>query len=458
MGLTAGVRITMFPLLEVPRGALFAILRDWICSGDVGKMDSAMCSASERPILLGLFRSSCLVLTTATFDGSNTADANKFLEWMVRKEIKAREWIFCNDLEQQLIIKLAQRTGGPHVLVLTFRDMKEETAAILLSIFSVCENISKVSISNTEHWTGLGLLSERSSHVLRELSIIRCGTNSLRRFGLNSFASVRSLILWGDYTAATVNNLLQACPTLVVVQLRLVYLDDVAFQTLVNKTRHMRVLTLSACRTSVSVAVISPPLHGAGFRTFGISGCAQLPGSALEALAQQCWRLERLQLLHRGMAGLQMIVRYSFHTLTHLSLVSVDVNRDLISVQYCSNLTELELADCRGVSDSDLVWVIDMMPRLQNLLLPHCSFVTDAVLRAVARNYPTLQDLSLFCSTGYSEDAALTLIQSLTHLKRFSIEPRHPVFTHVVLGVWRDRLPGLAISYASPRPPSSYNR
>jgi hypothetical protein len=83
-------------------------------------MDSAMCSASERPILLGLFRSSCLVLTTATFDGSNTADANKFLEWMVRKEIKSREWIFCNDLEQQLIIKLAQRTGGPHVLVLTF--------------------------------------------------------------------------------------------------------------------------------------------------------------------------------------------------------------------------------------------------------------------------------------------------------------------------------------------------
>jgi hypothetical protein len=114
----------------------------------------------------------------------------------------------------------------------------------------------------------------------------------------------------------------------------------------------------------------------------------------------------------------------------------------------CHCLQELELSSCRGVTAACLIRLASSLTLLQDLLLADTQTVTDNVLTAIATHLPQLKTLNLFNSTGYTENAAHTLIHSLTCLRRFAIEPKHAVFTSLVLGLWMDRLPGLEVNVA----------
>jgi hypothetical protein len=206
---------------------------------------------------------------------------------------------------------------------------------------------------------------------------------------------------------------------------------------------------LSGCGaiSDTTTAALAPSFGN--LKTWSFWDCKQLSGRAIEALAASCAKLERVQLSHRGVEGLKTTTSCSGATLVCLSLVRVafaDDSELLAAAENCHRLRELELSSCTGIRTECLVQLTSAVPFLEDLLLANLNCMTDNVLIAISTHLPQLLTLNLYKSPGYTENAAQTLIQSLTRLRRFAIDPKHAVFTSLVLCLWKDRLLGLEIN------------
>jgi hypothetical protein len=68
----------MFELLRVPRSVLYSILRDGIDVINLGRLDSAMCSHSERPQFLNFMRSNAMSLRSTALTVGRAEIAVRF--------------------------------------------------------------------------------------------------------------------------------------------------------------------------------------------------------------------------------------------------------------------------------------------------------------------------------------------------------------------------------------------
>jgi hypothetical protein len=84
----------MFDLLRVPRSVLYSILRDGIDVMSLGKLDSAMCSHSERPQFLNFMRSNAMCLQSTALTVGSAEIAVRFLWWIISREMKTNRWYF----------------------------------------------------------------------------------------------------------------------------------------------------------------------------------------------------------------------------------------------------------------------------------------------------------------------------------------------------------------------------
>jgi hypothetical protein len=173
-----------------------------------------MSCQSSTLCYLASISSSAFILNTTRLPTTNTELTSQFLDWMAKRQVKAREWVFQHGLELSLMVDFAERVGGPHVRTLSPNQLKQDTEGMFCAVFLTCTGITQVSITNTEHWTGLSALRGEAERVLEGLSIVNCGTKAVLQLKRHRFASLRQLCMVGDYTAATVNSLLSAAPNL----------------------------------------------------------------------------------------------------------------------------------------------------------------------------------------------------------------------------------------------------
>jgi hypothetical protein len=403
---------------------------------------------SSRLCYLASISSSALILNTTRLPTTNTELTSQFLDWVAKRQVKAREWVFQHDLELSLVVDFAERVGGPHVRTLSLNELKQVTEGKFCTVFLTCKGITQVSITNTEHWTGLSALRGEAERVLEGLSIVNCGTKAALQLKRHRFASLRRLCLVGDYTAATVNSLLSAAPNLVALRMRRTLVDEVGLQILANRANSLETLMLCDCSAISDSAVSTLTPACARLKTLSVAGCTQLTGGSIEAFAACCPLLECFQLTDRSTAGLSAIVQNRGATLLQLSLSGLKFESEdaLMAVaQHCHNLQDLEYCNCKGVTSDCLVQLVSSeLPLVRNLMLVGCK-MSDAVLIAVATHLSKLEFLNLSASSGYTSNGALRLIRSLNHLRRFAVQPTHAVFNGVVLGLWKDRLPSLAV-------------
>jgi hypothetical protein len=470
-GITATSRFhspAMLELRRLPQGILSVVLRCWIGSRDLAKLDSALCVRTERQQFLDIITSGSFVLQTTSLATARMEKVNQFLEWMTRREIKTKEWTLAVHLEPHLFFEFAQRTGGQHVRSLTLSNMKEETAGIFISVFSVCKNISKVYIKGSEHWTGLSVLRGAAEQALEELSVINCGTGSIQQFKHNEFPHLRKLCLAGGYPAATVKGLLRAAPNLTDLRIQGTLVDDEGFQVLSAHARSLTSLVLNECSciSSASMAALAPACaalkvlgvggsssqHGNvthSFGSYGTTAPRRLTATAVEAFAAHCKLLECLQLRDMTADGLAVVLGRCGARLQFLSLINVQFSKpaELFSVAaHCSHLQQLCLDNCVGITADSLIRLMGSLPSVTLLVVQSCTAVTDAVLRAISKNMPKLKGLNLLHSSGYTEDGALTIIRSLRALEWFVVETKHAIFTRLAVGVWKELLPSLRVT------------
>jgi hypothetical protein len=170
--------------------------------------------------------------------------------------------------------------------------------------------------------------------------------------------------------------------------------------------------------------------------------------TAVANFVVRCPLLECFQLKGRSAEELSTILQNCGGTLLFLSLSGLqfmDTDALVAVTQHCLNLRELELCGCEGTSVACLVQLVSSLPLVRHLLLTRSSTITDAVLIAVSKHMPKLESFNLYGSTGYTQEGALVLIRSLLHLRKFTVQKDHSIFSVIVLGVWKDRLPCLKI-------------
>jgi hypothetical protein len=356
----------MFDLLRLPQSVLSLILRNWIESRDLGRVDSAVCCRTERPQFLNFLTSASFVLNKIGLTATSSRDkANQFLDWAIKREVKAKSWSFSHDLEPYQTAEFAQQTGGPHVRTLTLRGLKGETAGIFVSVFGVCKGITIVALKNTAHWGGLSALRGEAQQSLQELYVYRCGTSNAPQFNRNNFPSLQRLYLIGGYAASTVNSLLQAAPNLTDLRLKYTLVDDIGLQTLATRARNLNILTLWECDSVTDPVIALLASSCVSLQTFSIVGCRNVTVFGLEDFACSCNPLTRLKLKSTKTSALGAFALRCGATLLYLSLEGPSEEGILAVGLLCDNLRELELRDCRSITAGCLVPVMSSLPNLR---------------------------------------------------------------------------------------------
>lgn len=133
-----------------------------------------------------------------------------------------------------------------------------------------------------------------------------------------------------------------------------------------------------------------------------LNACRNLTDSAIEVVAEQCHKLQRLELYWDVVLtdiSINALAAASFPPLlTHLNLSGLKHITDAAFVpliKRCTQLTYLDLTRCEGLRDESLRAVGASCPHLQTLLLYATPSVTDAGFEAMAPGLPQLTHLDV---------------------------------------------------------------
>jgi hypothetical protein len=141
------------------------IVRDWIGTRELSRLDTAACCRSDRPRLLNPLKGNPLILKSINVTTASAARYKLLLQWMLKREVKVRNWELHHYVAPWLVVDFVERTGGSHVRTLCLRNLKEETAGILMAVFTALQlhAISKL---------GLNMVANHCGAMLQHLSLI----------------------------------------------------------------------------------------------------------------------------------------------------------------------------------------------------------------------------------------------------------------------------------------------
>lgn len=153
-----------------------------------------------------------------------------------------------------------------------------------------------------------------------------------------------------------------------------------------------------------------------------LSPFSSLTDSAIEVVAEECQKLQRLDLYWDVVLTDISITALSTAAfpplLTHLNLSGLKHITDAALVpllRRCTNLTHLDLTRCEGIRDEALRTVGQSCPRLRTLLLYATPAPTDAAFEAMAPGVPHLTHVDL---TGMKFVTDKAIAALATHCKQ----------------------------------------
>jgi F-box/leucine-rich repeat protein 7 len=215
--------------------------------------------------------------------------------------------------------------------------------------------------------------------------------------------------------------------------------DSFASLMAVMRRRRLRSLSLQQCFHLTdsgfrSLLVDNVPLQSPlatptflqHFEKLDLNSCWLLTDHSLQLLGERCPHLTHLDLsncrkiTNDGMYRFLVAKHGSSNGLAWLS-VSYCKNLTDVTMQhladYCRHsLTYLNLQRCTKITDAGFMgWTATSFPRLRELLLVDCSFLTDRAIQSLTEAAPGLERLSLsFCCS--LSDSAMYHLGHLDHL------------------------------------------
>jgi hypothetical protein len=339
--------------LELPE-ALFNCLLQWLDLMDVGRLDSAICSTTERNLFLSTVRESYFVVCER-FEELQVQDSEErldlLLKWLILRRIATSKLIVTDYWGTSSSVRYTYlQRNGRHVHNVAIRKIIASASIIdaaLAALFVTCSNIVELIFEG----------SFNAREHSRLLAVVAAHCHKLCVLHTSRSVVDADLIVLGE-----------GCPhlrSLNWIHGRITNAGIVA----IARNGALTMLFLDNCCAVTDEGLQVVAAHSPCLETVDISGCTLLTDGTLVAIGQHCNKLRGLDIsyTHTTSEGLQAIA------------AGCTLLKEL-GAHGCNNLGPAVEAIARGC------------PRLQELDAPD-SVITPAAMRALGECCPLLTAL-----------------------------------------------------------------
>ncbi|TVY58178.1 SCF E3 ubiquitin ligase complex F-box protein grrA, partial [Lachnellula suecica] len=243
---------------------------------------------------------------------------------------------------------------------------------------AVCTRVERLTLTNCEGLTDSGLIAllTDSNHLL-------------------------ALDISGDHqiTAASMMTLAQNCPRL-------------------------QGLNISNCQRISNDSMIAVAENCRYIKRLKLNGCEQLEDSAILAFAKHCRNILEIDLhqchMIRDLPVTDLLVNGL--TLRELRLANCEMITDSAFLnlplnQTYEHLRILDLTSCARLTDRAIEKIIDVAPRLRNLVFAKCRNLTDSAVNAISKLGKNLHYLHLGHCSQITDAAVINLVKSCNRIR-----------------------------------------
>jgi hypothetical protein len=428
---------------QLPLELASKILLMWVDLEDIGHLDSALCNKTERASYLSLVSNASFVISRSFTPHEGNAGGirvRSFTSWFLLRGVAVTNvsvnaaWV-ANQGQSRNYIHLHRR----HVRNVTVEmdsSLPFEFDAALKEISEHCPNVAKldtgrgvtisaVTLSHiTHHWPQLTHLAIQVDGVddgdefvsvcvecqsLVELTLWAVPPAPALTKALQvCSAELQKFTAFAPLKPSDYRSLAQRCPLLREVDVPHSKLDDAGLEALGANCVHLEVLKIEKNAKVTNKGLLAVARNRA-LTTLRLNGCPIITDAGLQAVAQSCPLLERVDLSHSSAVtdASLIAIGQTCHHLRELSLRAVPVTHaGLRAVAAgCPQLQVMRAPECdvgRGVEA-----VARGCPQLRVLASPHAD-VPAAAVRALAERCPLLTTVELWGEEiGDAEIAAL---------------------------------------------------
>jgi hypothetical protein len=433
----------MTALTQLPMELASKFLLMWVDLEDIAHLDSAVCNKTERASYLSLVSNASFVISKSSEPRDGNAGGirvRSFTSWFLLRGVAVTNvsvnaaWV-ANRGQSRNYLHL----HGRHVRNVTVEmdySLPFDSETALKEICEHCPNVAKIDTGRgviiaavtfshiAHHWPHLTHLAIQADGIgdgdefvsvcvacqsLVELTLwtappapaltkaLQVCSTELQKF--TAFAPLKP----SDY-----RNLTQRCPLLREVDVPHSKLDDAGLEALGANCVHLEVLKIEKNAKVTNKGLLAVARNRA-LTTLCLNGCPHITDAGLQAVAQNCPLLERVDLSHSAAVtdATLSAIGQTCHHLRELSLRAVSVTHAGLQAVAagCPQLQAMRAPEC------DVGRAVEAVARgctqLRVLVSPHAD-VPAAAARALAEGCPLLTTAELWGEEiGDAEIAAL---------------------------------------------------
>jgi hypothetical protein len=436
-------RWTMTALTRLPTELASKFLLTWVDLEDIGHLDSALCNKTERAGYLSLISNASFVISKRFEPREGNAGGilvRSFTSWFLLRGVAVTHisvnaaWV-ANPGHSRNYLHL-HRGHIRNVTVEMDSSLPFEFEAALKEICEHCPHVAKldtgrgvtisaVTLSHiAHHWPqlthlaiqvdGIGDGDEFVSVCVECQSLIELTlwtappAPALTKALQVCSVQLQKFTAFAPLKPSDYRSLAQRCPLLREVDIPHSKLDDAGLEALAANCVHLEVLKLEK-NTKVTNKGLVAVARNRALTTLCLDGCPNITDAGLQAVAQNCPLLERVDLSHSSAVtdATLIAVGQTSHHLRELSLRAVSVTHaglQAVAVG-CPQLQVMRAPEC------DVGRAVEAVARgctqLRVLASPHAD-VPAAAVRALAECCPLLTTAELWGEEiGDAEIAAL---------------------------------------------------
>lgn len=183
-------------------------------------------------------------------------------------------------------------------------------------------------------------------------------------------------------------------------------------------------LTLTNCEGLSDNGLISLLTGSHHLLALDISGDSQITERSMEVLANNCQRLQGLNITgcNRISSASMMLVADKCRNIKRLKLNDCDQLDDAAIIEFsqkCTNMLEIDLHQCRGIGDEPVTALLKHGQSLRELRLANCDLISDSAFLLLPSNqtYEHLRILDLTFCTRLTDCAVEKIIEVAPRLR-----------------------------------------
>ncbi|KAI6246566.1 SCF E3 ubiquitin ligase complex F-box protein grrA [Erysiphe necator] len=183
-------------------------------------------------------------------------------------------------------------------------------------------------------------------------------------------------------------------------------------------------LTLTNCEGLSDNGLMSLLNGSSNLLALDISGDSQITERSMEVLANNCSRLQGLNITgcNRISSASMMLVAEKCRNIKRLKLNDCDQLDDAAVIEFskkCPNMLEIDLHQCKGIGDEPVTALLKNGKSLRELRLANCDLISDSAFLSLPSNklYEHLRILDLTFCTRLTDRAVVKIIEVAPRLR-----------------------------------------